>query len=245
LEPGEIDALFVCTCTGFLCPGVSSHLAEQVGIRTDAFLNDMTGLGCGAALPTLHAAFCFLAAHPDATVATVAVEICSAAFYLDDDAGVIVSACLFGDGACAALWRSRNAGRQWKASDFRSLHRPEEREKIRFVNAGGRLKNQLHRTVPVVAAESVETLFALCSEKPDQVIAHAGGRDVIEAIEERLRDYVLAETREVFRKYGNLSSPAVLCALEERLSRADGDRLLWLTSFGAGFAAHSCKLSRD
>ena len=107
------------------------------------------------------------------------------------------------------------------------------------------MKNQLHRTVPVVAAESVETLFALCNEKPDQVIAHAGGRDVIEAIEERLRDYVLAETREVFRKYGNLSSPAVLCALEERLSRADGDRLLWLTSFGAGFAAHSCKLSRD
>jgi predicted naringenin-chalcone synthase len=38
---------------------------------------------------------------------------------------------------------------------------------------------------------------------------------VIEAIEERLRDYVLAETREVFRKYENLSSPAVLCALEE------------------------------
>ena len=198
-----IDALFVCTCTGYLCPGVSSHLAEQTGVRPDAFLNDMTGLGCGAALPTLHAASCFLAAHPDATVATVAVEVCSAAFYLDDDAGVIVSACLFGDGASAALWRSADAGGQWKASNFRSLHRPEEREKIRFVNAGGRLKNQLHRTVPQVAAESVEVLFSLCSSKPDQVIAHAGGRDVIEAIEERLPEYSLAETREAFRKYGN------------------------------------------
>jgi predicted naringenin-chalcone synthase len=29
LEPREIDALFVGTCTGYLCPGVSSHLAEQ------------------------------------------------------------------------------------------------------------------------------------------------------------------------------------------------------------------------
>jgi predicted naringenin-chalcone synthase len=167
----------------------------------------------------------------------VAVEICSAAFYLDDDAGVIVSACLFGDGASAALWRSRDAGGQWRASNFRSLHRPEEREKIRFVNAGGRLKNQLHRTVPVVAAESVETLFSLCSKKPNQVIAHAGGRDVIEAIEQRLPEYALAETREAFRKYGNLSSPSVLCALEERLSKANGDKLLWLTSFGAGFTA--------
>jgi predicted naringenin-chalcone synthase len=244
LEPRVIDALFVCTCTGYLCPGISSHLAEQTRVRPDAFLNDMTGLGCGAALPTMHAASCFLAAHPQATVATVAVEICSAAFYLDDDAGVIVSACLFGDGASAALWRSADAGGQWRATNFRSLHRPEDREKIRFVNAGGRLKNQLHRTVPQVAAESVEVLFSLCSRKPDQVIAHAGGRDVIEALEERLPEYSLAETRETFRKYGNLSSPSVLCALEERLSRANGDRLLWLTTFGAGFAAHSCELSR-
>jgi alkylresorcinol/alkylpyrone synthase len=244
LAPREIDALFVCTCTGYLCPGVSSHLAEQIGVRSDAYLNDLTGLGCGAALPTLHAASCFLAAHPDATVATVAVEICSAAFYLDDDAGVIVSACLFGDGASAALWRSINRGGQWKAANFRSLHRPDEREKIRFVNAGGRLKNQLHRAVPQVAAESVQALFSLCNRKPDQVIAHAGGKDVIDALEERLPGYSLAETRKAFSKYGNLSSPSVLCALEERLSKVNGDKLLWLTSFGAGFAAHSCELTR-
>jgi alkylresorcinol/alkylpyrone synthase len=99
--------------------------------------------------------------------------------------------------------------------------------------------------VPEVAAESVEVLFSLCSTKPDQVIAHAGGRDVIDAIEERLPGYALAETREAFRKYGNLSSPSVLCALEERLSKSNGDKLLWLTSFGAGFAAHSCELSRS
>jgi len=55
----------------------------------------------------------------------------------------------------------------------------------------------------------------------------------------------LAETREAFRKYGNLSSPSVLCALEERLSKANGDKLVWLTSFGAGFTAHSRELSRD
>jgi predicted naringenin-chalcone synthase len=243
-EPRGIDALFVCTCTGYLCPGVSSHLAEQIGIRPNAFLNDMTGLGCGAALPTMHAASCFLAAHPDATVATVAVEICSAAFYLDDDTGAIVSVCLFGDGASAALWRAADAGSQWRASNFRSLHRPEEREKIRFVNASGKLKNQLHRAVPQVAAESVGTLFSACSRRPDQVIAHPGGRDVIEAIEQRLSDYLLVETREAFRKYGNLSSPSVLCALEERLSKANGDRLLWLTTFGAGFTAYSCELSR-
>ncbi len=240
----EIDALFACTCTGYLCPGVSSHLAEQAGLRGDTYLYDTSGLGCGAALPTMHAADCFLKAHPDALVATVAVEVCSAAFYLDDDVGVLVSACLFGDGASAALWRGRDEGGQWEASNFHSLHRPEEREKIRFVNAGGKLKNQLHRAVPEIAAQSVETLFQKCEEAPDQVIAHTGGRDVIEAVEARLPNYQLTETREALRKYGNLSSPSVLCALEDRLAQGRDDRFLWMTSFGAGFAAHSCELRR-
>ena len=36
LSAADVDALFVCTCTGYLCPGVSSHVAEQAGLRDDA-----------------------------------------------------------------------------------------------------------------------------------------------------------------------------------------------------------------
>lgn len=241
----SVDALFVSTCTGYLCPGVSSHLAEQARLRADAFLTDLTGLGCGAALPMLHAASCFLAAHPNAIVATVAVEICSAAFYLDDDPGVLISACLFGDGASAALWRSHDAGGQWHASGFRTIHRPAEREKIRFVNAGGKLKNQLHRAVPQVAAEAVGELFAKHQPAPDEILTHGGGRDVIDALVGRLPGYTLAPTREILRGHGNMSSPSVLCALENYLPRANGDKSLWLASFGAGFSAHSCALTRE
>jgi predicted naringenin-chalcone synthase len=245
VKPAEIDALFVCTCTGYLCPGVSSHVAEQAGLRADAYLHDLSGLGCGAALPMLHAASCFLAAHPEALVATVAVEVCSAAFYLDEDIGVLISACLFGDGAAAALWRAKDRGGQWQASQFRSLHRPEEREKIRFVNANGKLRNQLHRAVPDIAADAVKELFHKRSRDPDRVVAHSGGRDVIDAIEARLAGYPLDATRETLRMRGNMSSPSVLCALEKCLENVNGDRALWLTAFGAGFAAHACELTRE
>jgi alkylresorcinol/alkylpyrone synthase len=245
VRPVEIDALFVCTCTGYLCPGVSSHLAERAGLRSDAFLHDLSGLGCGAALPMMHAASCFLAAHPDALVATVAVEICSAAFYIDDDIGVLISACLFGDGGSAALWRAKDRGGQWQASQFRSLHRPEEREKIRFVNAEGKLRNQLHRAVPEIAADAVKELFSARTRDPDLVIAHTGGRDVIDALEARLPGYSLDDTRETLRLHGNMSSPSVLCALEKCLAQVNGHRSLWLTTFGAGFAAHACELVRE
>lgn len=241
----DLDALFICTCTGYLCPGVSSHVAELLGLRPEAFLHDVVGLGCGAALPTLHSAKCFLAEHPEATVAVVAVEVCSAAFFLDDDPGVVVSACLFGDGASASIWRSHPTATPWQLSNFRSLHWPQEREKIRFVNAGGKLRNQLDRDLPGLAAEAVRHLRERYAEVPQAVIAHSGGREVIEAVEQILPPFRFAETRAVLRDYGNLSSPAVLVALEQRLTAENpADHLLWLTSFGAGFCAYAAELRR-
>ncbi len=244
VKPGEVDALFVCTCTGYLCPGVSSHVAEIMELRSNIFLNDLVGLGCGAAIPTIRAAHGFLKANPGSRVATVAVEVCSSAFYMDDDPGVLISLCLFGDGAAAAVWSDNPGDGKYEAGGFQTLHWPGEREKIRFVNADGKLKNKLHRSVPEVAGRAVKQLFDQRTADPDQVIAHTGGRDVVESMEGQLKNTSLRETRNILRQYGNCSSPSVLLALEDRM-RSDGiDTRLWLTSFGAGFAAHSFELSR-
>ena len=244
IDADEIDALFLCTCTGYLCPGVTSHVAEQAGMRPDVYLADLVGLGCGAAIPMMRAAQGYASANPQAKVATVAVEICSAAFYADDDPGVLISLCLFGDGAAAAIWSGNGGEGDWQAGHFTTVHRPENREKIRFINSAGKLKNQLHRAVPGLAAEAVAGLYAQRQGEPDQILAHSGGRDVIEALEEKL-PFHLTETREVLRDHGNMSSPSVLFALERRLANPSADdQRLWLTAFGAGFAAHACELWR-
>ena len=244
LKPSGIDALLVCTCTGYLCPGLSSYISEILGLRPNAFLQDLLGLGCGAALPLLETARGLLAANPTATIATVAVEISSAAFYLNDEPGVLISLCLFGDGAAAAIWRGETQGGQFRFQNFRTIHKPEHREKIRFVNVGGRLKNQLHREVPELAADAVSELFGMRSGTPERLIAHTGGRDVIEAIERVIPAHRLDATREVLRRYGNISSPSVLAALEYSLSTDPKSESLWLTAFGAGFAAHCGELHR-
>jgi alkylresorcinol/alkylpyrone synthase len=243
VSPREIDALLVCTCTGYLCPGLSSYLSERLGMRPTAFLSDLLGLGCGAALPMLESARGLLAASPRALVATVAVEVSSAAFYLNDDPGVLVSLCLFGDGAAAALWRSSNQGDQLRFSNFQTLHKPQHREKIRFVTVDGRLKNQLDRSVPDLAAESVSELYALRTTEPDRILTHTGGRDVIEAIEAAIPGTHLAEAREVLSRYGNISSPSILVALQKAMASPASH--LWLSTFGAGFSAHSCEFNRD
>ncbi|MBC8012384.1 MAG: stilbene synthase [Burkholderiales bacterium] len=253
LRADQLDALLVCTCTGYLCPGVTSYVAEQLGLRPDAYLQDLVGLGCGAAIPTLRSAQGVLAAHPEAIVACIAVEICSAAFYLDDDPGVLVSACLFGDGAAATIWRGtpRPAPRAaLRVTGFNTVHVPAARDKIRFEQRDGKLRNLLAADVPTLAAQTVARLFA--AEPADQpaparILSHPGGRDVLDAIEAALPGHVLDASRRVLRDHGNMSSPSVLFALADALrsgTPAPGEDW-WLVAFGAGFAAHSCRVRAD
>jgi alkylresorcinol/alkylpyrone synthase len=243
--PNQLDALLICTCTGYLCPGLTSYVAEQLGLRPSPFLQDLVGLGCGAAIPTLRAASHLLAAQPDATVACIAVEICSAAFYLDDDPGVIISACLFSDGAAATIWRATPGPTALRAFGFDTLHLPAEREKLRFEQRDGKLRNLLDRSVPTLAAGAVGQLWAQRGPRPvSRVVTHPGGRDVLEALAPVVAPHSLDASTRVLRDYGNMSSPSVLFALEETLktatpTAADGD--FWLVSFGAGFSAHSCR----
>lgn len=238
----EVDALFVCTCTGYLCPGLTSHVAEALELPADTYLMDVTGAGCGAALPTLRAACHYLKVHPTHRAAVVAVEICSSAFYVSDDPGVLISLCLFGDGAAALILDGEAVRKNDLHFDhFRTLHLPEHREKIRFINREGKLCNQLHRAVPELAGEAVQTLYQKQTSNGHRVISHAGGRDVLAAIQSRLPQHEFSEAHEVLRQCGNMSSPSVLFALERSLSQGIGSAY-WLTSFGAGFACHACTL---
>lgn len=246
LRAEQLDALLICTCTGYLCPGLTSYVSEKLGLRPNAFLQDLVGLGCGAAIPTLRAARHLIASQPDAIVACVAVEICSAAFYLDDDPGVVISACLFSDGAAATIWRATPGLTGLRVFDFDTLHVPADRDKLRFEQRDGKLRNLLDRAVPTLAARAVSHLWTNRGPRPvARVVAHPGGRDVIEALAPVVAPHSLAASTRVLRDYGNMSSPSVLFVLEETLkettpSATGGD--FWLVSFGAGFSAHSCRL---
>lgn len=249
MRPAELDALLVCTCTGYLCPGVTSYVAENLGLRDNAILQDLVGLGCGAAIPMLRSADALLARHPAITVATVAVEICSAAFYVDADPGVLISACLFGDGAAAAIWKATPPGDRapLRCDGFNTLHRPIDRDRIRFEQRDGKLRNLLDRELPALAADAVAHLWRQefrDSAQVARVISHGGGRDVLDALQTVFPNHPLDAARQTLRGYGNMSSPSVLFALEQSLrDRATTpDEHLWLVSFGAGFSVHSCRL---
>ena len=79
LHARDVDALVISTCTGYLCPGLTSYVGEALGTRGDVIGLDLVGQGCAAALPNLRAADALVAAGHE-NVLSVCVEVCSAAF---------------------------------------------------------------------------------------------------------------------------------------------------------------------
>ena len=81
--------------------------------------------------------------------------------YLDDDPGVLISACLFGDGAGAAVLGAapQRDKRSVECGAIGSLLNPAEREALRFEQRGGMLRNVLTRPVPRLAAEHAEQVL--------------------------------------------------------------------------------------
>ncbi len=249
----EIDAVLISTCTGYLCPGLTSYVGEKLGLRADVFALDLVGQGCGAALPNLRTAHDLILADKDKKVLSICVEVCSAAFYLDNDPGVLISACLFGDGAGAVVLSSEPAmGRRnvkWK--QFQSITSAAERDLLRFEQKNGMLRNILSPQVPPLAARFAKTVFdellAKTSMNPSQIstwILHAGGREVLLALQDKLSlsSTDICWSANILREFGNLSSPFVLFVLEKALRENAPGGHWWLASFGAGFSSHGALL---
>jgi predicted naringenin-chalcone synthase len=252
--PASIDFLAATTCTGYLCPGLTSYIAERAALRPDVRRVDLVGMGCGAALPALEQACHFLAAHPDGTAAVVCTEICSAAILLGDEPDLVISNAIFGDGSAAAILRRADRAPHGEPCArfraFESLILPEWREALRFRTRQGHLRNVLSRDVPVRAGVACRRLIASLLEaqgvEAGQVahwVMHAGGRLVLDAVERALElpASALESARSVLHDSGNLSSPTVLFVLAEEQRRRpprEGD-LGVVSAFGAGFSAHA------
>jgi len=141
----EVDGLIITTCTGYLCPGLSSYVCESLGFRDNIFTSDLVGHGCGAAIPALQVADQFLKSGRGSNVLVLCVEVCSAAFFWGSDIGLILSNSIFADGAAACLLTtdSRRSGLEIRA--FESLLWPQYREDLRFKQQDSRLCNVINK----------------------------------------------------------------------------------------------------
>lgn len=253
LTSADVDGLIVNTCTGYLCPGLSSYLVEDVELSANTSVLDLMGMGCGGAIPNLEAAARMIQSGAKQAVLCLSVEICSATFFLGPDPDLVVSNSIFSDGASAAVLQASpngvtTPGGVLRLVDFESVILPKYRDRLRYTTEGGRLRNVLTRSVPAIGAKAVAqvtqallTRHGLARDDIARWIVHPGGTGVLKAVERRLglTAEALRFSYEVFRDYGNMSSPSVMFVLNRTLQEARppaGAKAI-LVSFGAGFTA--------
>ncbi len=252
LDASRIDALIVTTCTGYLCPGLTSYVAGLAGFREDIFTLDLTGLGCGAALPALQTADHFLATHPENRVIVLCVEICTAAVSWGEKTGLILSNAIFADGAAACLLSNHKEDDGYALKRSAGLLWPQFRDDLRFKTRDNRLCNVLTKDVPAVAGRAVQEIIGKLSKDNGRGIAHyafhPGGRKILDTIAHSLQldERGMLRSREILRDYGNMSSPSVLFVLKRVLEQDQPreNEAIGLFAFGAGFTAFGAVLQK-
>lgn len=236
----NIDAIFVCTCTGYLCPGLSTYVSQRLGLPENIHTLDLVGLGCTGALPALRTADDYLRRSPNSSVLVIAVEICSAATHWKEKPELILSNSIFSDGAAAVLLSNRTNSPGLCIQRISSVLRPQFRDDLRFKYLDSRLCNVISPKVPEIVAQALHALYKDHSQKKMHYAFHSGGRKVLDAIQSQLglSDEDMRPSRQILKDYGNMSSPSVLFVLKSILSGQLHDQdAVTCFSFGAGFLA--------
>jgi alkylresorcinol/alkylpyrone synthase len=257
LTAADVSAVTVNTCSGYVCPGISTYLIEALGLPKNTEVYDLVGSGCGGAIPNLKVSEMLAREKVGRSpVLSIAVEVCSATYQMDDDMGLLLSNVLFGDGAAAAVICGKPLGGRPEGLEivaFRSLYAPEHRDEIRYVYKGGQLHNRLSMELPGIVGRTAgglvrEMLRAESLDARDigHWALHPGGEKIINAVRDEvgIPEERLSASRRVLAEYGNMSSPTVLFVLKDILGSGcarPGDLCL-LLAFGAGLSAHACLL---
>jgi predicted naringenin-chalcone synthase len=247
---GQLDFLVTTTCTGRLTPSLDAHLVARLGCRPDVQRVHVGDTGCAAAVVALQQAWNHLRAFPDHRALVLAVEICSAAYFLDDRLESAVAHAIFADGAGAVALSREGAGPA--ILEHRTLFRSEHLDAMGFEYPGGRprviLSKDVRRIGSGMMAEMARALMDAQGLKREDVrdwILHSAGRRVLDRVRALLDldESALAHSRAVLREFGNMSSATILFVLERALRR-EGVPGEWgvLVGLGPGFAAEGALL---
>jgi alkylresorcinol/alkylpyrone synthase len=247
----DVDFLATTTCTGRVCPSLDAQIINELGLRSTIQRVHVGDTGCASAMVAMQQAVNHLRAFPGHRAVMAAVEICSAAYFLDDRLESAVAHAIFADGAGAIAISGDGPGPE--IVEHRTMFRSEHLGAMGFEYPGGRPRVVLSKDVRRIGAgmmkEMADALMATHGLKQDDVahfVLHSAGRRVIEQVGKlmELDGSRLAHSRTVLQRYGNMSSATVVFVLDDLLRSgepAPGDWGLMI-ALGPGFAAEGALL---
>jgi alpha-pyrone synthase len=237
----DVTHLVLASCTGFVAPGIDQIVARRLGLSGMIERTLIGFMGCYAAVAALRTAHHIVRSRPDARVLVITVELCSLHLQPDTELEPILAMLLFGDGAAAAIVSAKPVGIAYSAPFSTTLS--ESGELIRWNIGDTGFRMHLSGAVPARIAEALndESLRSRVGDvrSIDGWAVHAGGRSVLDAVERGfdLDERALANSRDVLRACGNMSSATLLFVLDRILSAKRPIEHGVALAFGPGLSA--------
>ncbi|MDE2483865.1 MAG: hypothetical protein KGL32_01265 [candidate division NC10 bacterium] len=247
----EIDFIATTTCTGRLCPNLDAHFVREFRMKERVQRVHVGDMGCASAMIALQQAYNHLLAFPDHRALIVSAEICSSTYYFDDSLETAVANAIFADGAAAAILTSDGGGVE--IMGHMSLVRSEYLDLMGFTYPNGRPRILLSKEIRGIGGTMMKGLIQAMLDhyhlKQEEIrfwVLHSAGRGVLERAQQAmgLCDADLAFSRQVLRRFGNMSSATVLFVLNEVVNsgQASPGDLGVMVALGPGFCAEGALL---
>jgi predicted naringenin-chalcone synthase len=185
--------------------------------------------------------------EPHARVLVVNLELCSLHLQESADLNDILSFLIFSDGCAASIVSAEPSGIAME--NFTTLFAPDTADHItwRIGDAGflmelsGRVPHVIHNTLRAQA----QTNGVLNPAEIDHWAVHPGGRSILDAVEHglALNQGALAWSRDILRRFGNMSSASVMFVLEQIMRVAERGSRGCAMSFGPGLVAECMRFT--
>jgi len=246
------DIIFVNT-TGLSTPSLDACIVNSLKLNPNINRYPIWGLGCAGGVSGIAKANMITKSNPDAIVLLVAAELCSLTFRRNDlSKSNFVATSLFSDGIASIIIAGEKSSNKLKtkydveiqSSQSRLYYDSEDVMGWEFLDDG--FKVVFSKDIPTIVRENVKgDVESFLKNNEIEIsdimsfIAHPGGAKVIQAYIEALKlnpDKVF-NSKEVLRKFGNMSSVSVLYVLEKFLKDGFKDGKGLMISLGPGFSS--------
>jgi len=249
----EIGLFVVCSCTGYVTPGLDILLARDLGMSADAQRLFVGHMGCYAALPGLGTAADFATARSRPALLLCAELTSLHAQPPTADTQQIIAHALFSDAAAAVVVLPEGQQRGYAVRDVVAATDTSTADHMTWDVTDLGFRMGLSPRVPQVLAAHVRGLVDRLLERHgltradvDGWAVHPGGPRILTVVERELElaPEALAVSRDVLAHYGNCSSPTVLLILDEMSRLPEPPARVVALAFGPGLTLYATLLTR-
>jgi len=252
--PADITHVITASCTGFFNPGIDYLLCTELGLPGNTQRYHLGFMGCYAAFPALNMAAQFCRANPKAVVLVMGLELCTLHLQINGREDSILANSIFADGAGAVLVSARKPRTGtpcYRISDFDSALIPGGRDAMAWSIGDQGFDICLSSYVPKIIAAGIADILQpllernrLSVREVQRWAVHPGGKTIIDKVASSLElsAQQVQPSREVLKRYGNMSCATMLFVLKETLGVAvDQDQVVAI-AFGPGLTVESALL---